>query len=87
MRDKGKEIERIMKALANHRRLLILWYLKDKKEATVGEIAEHLKLSFKSTSRHLSVFSSADILDKKQIGLNVIYSFKEPKNFIVKTIL
>lgn len=70
---KDKEIERNMKALANNRRLAILRLLKHKKAATVGDISEEIKLSLKSTSRHLSVLFSADILEREQKGLQVFY--------------
>ena len=70
---KDNEIERNMKALANKRRLAILRFLKKRKEATVGDIAEEIKLSFKSTSRHLSVLFSADILEREQKSLQVFY--------------
>lgn len=68
-----KEHERILKALANRRRLAIVIFLKKKREATVGEIAEQIKLSFTSTSKHLNILSRTDILDKRQIGLKVYY--------------
>ena len=50
-----KELERILKALANKRRLSILIYLKRHPEATVGEIASSIRLSLTSTSKHLSI--------------------------------
>lgn len=68
-----KEYERILKALANRRRLAIVAFLKKKHEATVGEIAEHITLSFTSTSKHLNILARADILDKRQQGLEVYY--------------
>lgn len=68
-----KEHERILKALANRRRLAIVAFLKKKREATVGEIAERIKLSFTSTSKHLNILARADILDKRQTGLEVYY--------------
>lgn len=71
---KDNEIERNMKALANKRRLAILRFLKNRKEVTVGDIAEEIKLSLKSTSRHLSVLFSAGILEREQEGLQVFYS-------------
>lgn len=61
-----KDYEKILKALANRRRLQIIKYLKDKKLATVTNIAEHLKLSFKSTSKHLAILFGAGIVDKEQ---------------------
>lgn len=69
-----REIERKLRALANKRRLAIIKYLKTKKEAPVGDIAEEIGLSFKSTSRHLAILSSANILDKEQRSLQVFYS-------------
>ncbi len=70
---KEKELERILKALANKRRLAIISLLRKKKEANVGEIAEVIRLSMKSTSRHLSVLSLADILDREQRSSEVFY--------------
>ena len=68
-----KNLERILKALANRRRLTIVKYLKKKNEATVGDIAEEIKLSFKATSKHLGVLLQADIVDKEQRSLQMWY--------------
>ena len=69
-----RELEKILKAFANHRRLEILRYLKREKEATVGDIADHIKLSFNATSKHLGILSSQDVVDKDQRSLNIYYS-------------
>ncbi len=84
---KEKELEKIFKSLANRRRLAILTFLKQKKRANVGEIAKEIKLSFKSTSRHLSILSSSGILDKEQGGLYWFYSFSTEQSEILKKIL
>lgn len=68
-----KEYERILKALANRRRLAVIALLKKRNEATVGDIAEHIQLSFTSTSKHLNILARTDILDKRQQGLEVYY--------------
>lgn len=68
-----KELEKTLKALANRRRLAILKHLKDNPGASVGEIARAIKLSFKSTSKHLSKLTAADILDRDQKGLSMFY--------------
>jgi DNA-binding transcriptional ArsR family regulator len=68
-----KELERSLKALANRRRLAILKYLKANKEAPVSEIAQEIHLSFKATSKHLSVLSAADIVERDQRGLQMFY--------------
>ncbi|OGI64855.1 hypothetical protein A3H53_04765 [Candidatus Nomurabacteria bacterium RIFCSPLOWO2_02_FULL_40_10] len=72
-----KEYEKILKALANRRRLQTIKYLKAEKQATVTDIAEHINLSFKSTSKHLAVLFSAGIVDKEQISLSMFYSIVE----------
>ena len=72
-----KEYEKTLKALANRRRLQIIKYLKDKKTATVTGIAGHLKLSFKSTSKHLAVLFGAGIVDKEQKILSMFYYLAE----------
>ncbi len=68
-----KDFERIMKALANRRRLAILRFLKTMKEASVGDIAEEIKLSFKATSKHLGVLSAAGVVDREQRSLQMFY--------------
>ncbi len=62
-----------MKALANRRRLAILRFLKTKKEVSVGDISEEIKLSFKATSKHLGVLSAAGIVDREQRSLQMFY--------------
>ena len=62
-----------LKALANRRRLAIITFVKIKREVTVGEIAEEIKLSFRSTSKHLGILAAAGILEKKQRSAQVHY--------------
>ena len=70
---KENELEKIFKALANRRRILIIKLLKKNKEMTVGDIARAIKLSFKSTSKHLSVLYLVGIVHKEQRNLQVFY--------------
>ena len=84
MKNNIKTIERILKALANRRRLDIIKYLKKEKEATVGDITEAIKLSFKSTSRHLAVLYSADIVEKEQRSVEVWYRLSPECHSIAK---
>jgi len=67
------KLERILKALANKRRLAILKYLKQERVATVADIAGKIRLSFKSTSRHLAVLRLAEIVEGEQRSLRVFY--------------
>mgnify|MGYP001586999093 FL=1 len=84
---KDKEMERNLKALANRRRLAIIRFLKNRKEATVGEIADNIKLSFRSTSKHLGVLSASDVIEKEQRSSQVFYRlntvFSEPAHRII----
>lgn len=68
-----REAEKILKALANKRRLSIVVYLGKTREAKVGDIADKIKLSFKATSKHLALLYSADIVDKEQRSLEMWY--------------
>jgi len=78
-----KKFERIHKAVANRRRLAILAHLKKEKEVSVGKIATHIKLSFKSTSRHLSVLLSADLVERNQRGVEMFYRLSAAMHPIV----
>lgn len=68
-----KDLEKILKALANRRRLAILKYLKKRSTATVTDIAREIKLSFRSTSKHLGILSALDIIEKNQKDKRVFY--------------
>ena len=68
-----KDYERMLKAVANRRRLAILRYLGREKEARVGTIAGAINLSFKATSRHLQQLAAADIVERRQRGLEMWY--------------
>ncbi len=81
---KEKELEKILKALANKRRILILKYLKSKGTASVGDIASQIKLSFKATSRHLMVLLHADAVEKDQAGPMMIYCLPKTAHPLVK---
>jgi DNA-binding transcriptional ArsR family regulator len=82
-----KELEKVLKALANKRRIAILKYLKRIGRASVGEIAESIKLSFKATSKHLMILSSLDIVDKEQESLTMFYFLSKTNHPIVTKLL
>lgn len=86
MKDRIKETEKVLKALANRRRLAIIRYLKKKGEATVGDISEEIKLSFTATSKHLGILFVADILEKEQRSLEVWYKFSPACHHIAEYI-
>jgi DNA-binding transcriptional ArsR family regulator len=70
---KEAELERRLKVLANRRRLAILSLLHKRKEASVSEVAEAIRLSFTSTSKHLTMLERAGFLEKEQRSTAVFY--------------
>lgn len=82
-----KNLEKILKALANRRRLAILSVLMKLKEMNVADIAEEINLSFKSTSRHLAVLSGLDILEKEQRRLYMFYRLGKTHFSLIKFVL
>lgn len=82
-----KDAERILKAFANRRRVAIVAYLKQAREASVGNIAREIRLSFKSTSRHLGVLNSAGILEKDQRSLRMYYRIASDQKPLSQSIL
>ena len=82
-----KELEKVLKAIANRRRVQILKYLKKAKRSSVGNMAAETRLSFQATSRHLSILYSVNILDKRQESLVVWYFLAKNMNPVVKKLL
>ncbi|MEK7463254.1 MAG: metalloregulator ArsR/SmtB family transcription factor [Patescibacteria group bacterium] len=79
-----KNLERILKALANKRRLAIIQYLKKRQPASVGDIAKNISLSFKVTSKHLGLLDAVDIVEKNKESLQVFYRLAENQNPVSK---
>ncbi len=82
-----RETETQLKALANRRRLAIVKYLDNKGQASVGTIAEEIKLSFKATSAHLLILSAAGLLEREQTSTTVLYRLARPISPLLKTTL
>ena len=82
-----RKLEKILKALANRRRLAILKYLKENKEAPVAEIAGEINLSFKATSKHLGVLSAVDIIEREQRSSQMFYRLSAEQELPAKYII
>ena len=82
-----RKFERILKGLANHRRLAILKFLHKAKEANVSEIAGVIDLSFKATSKHLNILANLDILEKRQKSLEMFYRLGQSPIALAKNII
>lgn len=76
-----------LKCLANEHRLTIILFLKKKKLASVGEISDHTKISFKATSKHLLYLLKQGILISHYDGPFVMYSLSINPPELIKRIL
>ena len=83
---KEVELERGLKILANRRRLAILNLLRKKKEASVTDVSEYIRLSFTSTSKHLTMLERAGFVEKEQRSLNVFYRIAPDVSPILQTL-
>jgi len=72
-----RELERIVKGFANHRRIEILELLKKEPELSVAEISENLNINFKTASEHIRRLAIAGLLIKRSEGLNVRHKLTE----------
>jgi len=85
--DKVRETEKILKALANRRRMAIVAHLRKVGHSTPSAISQEIKLSFKATSKHLGVLFAAELVEREQFGLRIDYSLKQPLHRITKSAL
>jgi predicted transcriptional regulator len=78
-----------LKCLANEHRLGIVLYLKIKKTASVGEIADNLKtkLSFKATSKHLAILVKGGVLVRQSDNPFAIYSLSSNPSKLIKDLI
>jgi len=80
-------IEHLLKALANPRRLAILKMLSERKESSVTKIARRINLSVRSTSKHLLLLRRAEVLERRQISLVAWYRLAPGVHDIVRVVL
>ena len=81
-----KLLEKLLKALANYRRLLIIKALKQKTRLNVGQVARMIELSFRATSRHLNNLYKQGVVIRQQKNLNMYYSLAQKPNKIIDLI-
>lgn len=68
-----KDLTSVFRALAGRRRLEIINLLQDGQERSVGEIAERIKLSVRSTSKHLLQLLTHDLVESRRLRNLVLY--------------
>ena len=69
---------RLLKLLANERRLLVLCTLASAGEATVGTLARAVGLSQSALSQHLSLMREDGLVAFRRDGQSLFYSIADP---------
>lgn len=69
---------KILKAVANEKRLKILYNIKDK-ELSVGEIEKMVKLSQSALSQHLAILRADDIVKTRRKAQTIFYQLKDER--------
>jgi len=79
-----RQIERIVKGFANHRRIEILELLAKHPELSVIEISDKLKINFKTGSEHIRRLAIAGLVLKRSAGSAVRHKLSERGELILK---
>jgi len=82
-----RNLEHILKALANRKRLQIVQHLKKKGSSSVGEIAKTIHLSVHGTSKHMQILRTAGIVTDRKRGIYVAYRLSLKKEELVKKVI
>ena len=69
----SKQLERHFKGIANHRRIDILFLVKESGGITLEDMASRLKCNFKTLSEHTRRLVQAGLLNKKYKGRTVTH--------------
>jgi DNA-binding transcriptional ArsR family regulator len=67
-----QRLEALLKAVAEQRRLAILWLVRDR-ELPAGEIARHFRTTRQAISQHLKVLTEVGLLEHRGDGTRRLY--------------
>jgi len=79
----NRELERIIKGVANHRRLQILVLLKKEPELSVQEVADKLNSEMKNISAHINKMAIAGLVMKRNDDKSVRHKLTKRGNVIL----
>lgn len=82
-----KETEKEFEIFANKNRLAILSFLNKNKKGSVGQIADHLEISFKTASRHLLYLAKKGILKRHYDGPFVLYEISDNLSKLARLVI
>lgn len=76
IRSNALKISKLLKAMSNENRLLILYYLEGN-ELSVGELNDQLDLSQSALSQHLAVLRKEGLVNTRRSSQTIYYSLSE----------
>jgi DNA-binding transcriptional ArsR family regulator len=79
-----RDIERILKGAANHRRVQIIDTLERRPELSVSDIAEILGIDFRTASEHLRKLTAAGLVMKRHEGAAVCHALTVRGKHVLK---
>jgi DNA-binding transcriptional ArsR family regulator len=79
-----KDLERILKGAASHRRMQIIDLLDKQAELSVTNIAERLSIDFRTASEHLRKLELAGLVMKRHEGASVRHALTHRGKEVLK---
>ncbi|MFN8734669.1 MAG: ArsR/SmtB family transcription factor [Hyphomonadaceae bacterium] len=79
MAARAGEVAKLLKAIGNERRLLVLCQLVGMGEASAGTLGTKIGLSQSAMSQHLAVMREEGLLSTRREGTTIFYAIAEPK--------
>ena len=79
-----RQLERIAKGFANHRRIEIMGLLEEEPELSVEEITDRLKINFKTGAVHIQRLAIAGLVLKRSDGNSVRHKLTSRAKSILK---
>ena len=81
---KPRQLERIVKGFANHRRIEIMDLLAKTPELSLSEISDVLRINVKTGSEHIRRLAIAGLVMKRSEGSSVRHALTKEGNNILK---
>ncbi|WP_290807406.1 helix-turn-helix transcriptional regulator [Aquidulcibacter sp.] len=79
MAARAGDVAKLLKAIGNERRLLVLCQLVGMGEASAGALGTTIGLSQSAMSQHLAVMREEGLLSTRREGTTIFYAIAEPK--------
>ena len=81
---KLRQLERVVKGFANHRRIEIMLLLEKTPELSLIEISDELRINFKTGSEHIRRLALAGLVMKRNAGSSVRHALTSDGKLTLK---